>query len=231
MKKLAIIPARGGSKRIPRKNIKLFLDKPIIAYSIQVALNSQLFDEVMVSTDDDEISNIAKKFGAKVPFLRSKENSNDTATTIDVISEVISEYKKLNQTFDYTCCIYPCAPFVKEHNLKNSFNKLISQNLDCVFPIVRYGHPIQRALKINEQNRIEMVNEAFMQIRSQDLELRYHDLGQFYFFRTNRIIEEQKLWTANTGFVELKESEAHDIDTAEDWTVAEFKYKHLNTDL
>lgn len=227
MKKIVIIPARGGSKRIPRKNIKFFIDKPIIAYSIEAALKSNLFDEVMVSTDDEEIAKIAIEYGAKVPFLRSEINSNDVATTIDVIAEVTEAYKKEGRIFDYTCCIYPCAPFVTEKILTSSFTKLKDENLDCVFPVLKYGHPIQRALKVKADNRIEMIAPENMQIRTQDLKASYHDLGQFYMFKTEKIISANRLWNDNTGFIELKEIESHDIDTIEDWELAEFKYKYL----
>ena len=227
MKKIAIIPARGGSKRIPRKNIKRFIDKPIIAYSIEAAVKSNLFDEVMVSTDDGEIAEIAKTYGAKVPFLRSDVNSNDVATTIDVIAEVIEAYKKVGQEFDYTCCIYPCAPFVTAQILSSSYNKLKADDLDCVFPVLKYGHPIQRALRVKANNRMEMIAPENMQIRTQDLEATYHDLGQFYMFKTEEIILNNRLWNDNTGFIELKEIESHDIDTIDDWELAEFKYKYL----
>lgn len=227
MKKIAIIPARGGSKRIPRKNIKNFLGKPIIAYSIEAALESKLFDEVMVSTDDLEIANISRQYGAKVPFLRSDVNSNDFATTIDVIAEVIAEYKKLGQEFDYTCCIYPCAPFVTAKILASSFKKINSERLDCIFPVLKYGHPIQRALKIKKDNTIEMIAPEHMQTRTQDLEATYHDLGQFYMFKTTIMIAQKQLWNDNTGYIELREIESHDIDTIEDWELAEFKYKYL----
>lgn len=229
MKKLAIIPARGGSKRIPRKNIKLFNGKPIISYSINAALKSGLFDEVMVSTDDEEIAEISKNYGAKVPFLRSKENSNDMATTIDVINEVIQAYRLGGKVFDYTCCIYPCAPFVTEEILSNGYKKLIGQKLDCVFPILKYGHPIQRALRITEDSKIMMLEPKNMQLRTQDFESTYHDLGQFYFFKTDIVVANNKLWTDNTGYIELTEIESHDIDSIEDWDIAEFKYNFLKS--
>jgi|TARA_B110001469_G_C9504160_1_gene251581 N-acylneuraminate cytidylyltransferase len=228
MKRIAIIPARGGSKRIPRKNIKLFLGEPIISYSIRTVLDSNLFDEVMVSTDDKEIAEIALKFGASVPFLRSSENSKDTSTTIDVINEVIFNYKQIGKIFDYTCCIYPCAPFINKEMLLSSFRKLDSKAFDCIFPVIKYGHPIQRALRIIEKNNIEMINPENMQIRTQDFESSFHDLGQFYFFKTAVIISNNKLWNENTSFIELNEMESHDIDTIKDWEVAEFKYKYLN---
>ncbi|WP_026838084.1 pseudaminic acid cytidylyltransferase [Gillisia sp. JM1] len=228
MKKLAIIPARGGSKRIPRKNIKHFLGKPIIAYSIEAALSSGLFDEVMVSTDDDEIAVIAEKYGASVPFYRSKKNSDDYATTVDVIDEVISEFKNSGKEFEYTCCIYPCAPLISKIKLEESFQKLVSFNLDCVFPIVRFGFPIQRAVKVDNNNLIKMFQPEFMQTRSQDLETSYHDVGQFYFFKTYEISKNKKLWTENTGFIELAEIESQDIDNLVDWNLAELKYKLIN---
>ena len=228
MKKIAIIPARGGSKRIPRKNIKSFLGNPIISYSIQAAIASELFDVVMVSTDDEEIAKIAVKYGAKVPFLRSIENSNDTSTTIDVISEVTEKYKQLGQIFEYTCCLYSCAPFVTKDLLKKSFHKLETEKLDCIFPLIKYGHPIQRALKKTAKGYIEMIEPKNMQIRTQDFEPSYHDLGQFYFFKTTEIISRKKLWTNNTGCIELAELESHDIDTNHDWEIAEFKFKHLH---
>lgn len=225
MRKIAIIPARGGSKRIPKKNIKYFLGKPIIAYSIEAALLSGLFDEVMVSTDDHEIAAIAKKHGASVPFYRSKKNSDDYATTIDVINEVIGEYKKISREFEFTCCIYPCAPLISKNKLEESFLKLISSNLDCVFPMVRFGFPIQRAIRIDANDLIKMVQPEFMQTRSQDLEVSYHDAGQFYFFKTLEILKNNKLWTENTGFIELTEIESQDIDNLVDWNLAELKYK------
>ena len=231
MKKIAIIPARGGSKRIPRKNIKYFLGKPIISYSIEAAIKSNLFDEVMVSTDDEEIAQISRNYGAKVPFLRGSKNANDFATTIDVITEVILIYRKLGLTFDYTCCIYPCAPFVSANRLVESYEKLRKHDLECVFPIVKYGHPIQRALKKGNDDRIEMIEPGNMQIRSQNLENFYHDLGQFYFFKTEEIILQKKLWTNKTGYVELNEMESQDIDTLLDWELAELKFNYLKSKL
>ena len=229
MTKLAIIPARGGSKRIPKKNIKDFLGKPIIAYSIETALNSNLFDEVMVSSDDDEILKISEKYGASIPFVRSSPNSNDYATTIDVISEVIEKYKNIGKEFEYTCCIYPCAPFITENILKQSFEHLQQEKYDCIFPVVPFSFPIQRAVRINSKDRIEMFQPEYMQTRSQDLENSFHDVGQYYFFKTKKIIEHQKLWTDNTGCVILSETESQDIDTIEDWKLAELKYKMVRS--
>lgn len=228
MSKIAIIPARGGSKRIPRKNIKFFLGKPIIAYSIKAALESKLFDEVMVSTDDEEIKNIALKYGAKVPFFRSEVNSNDFATTADVITEVISEYEQKGMFFDYCTCIYPTAPFVSTKILERATNQLIKGDFDCVFPVLEYSYPIQRALRINSDEKVEMIDPSKLNTRSQDLLASYHDAGQFYMLNVKRFITSQKLWTENTSVIKINELEAHDIDNITDWKLAELKYKLIN---
>ena len=226
--KIAIITARGGSKRIPGKNIKSFLGKPIIAYSIEAALNSGLFDEVMVSTDDAEIAQIAKVYGANVPFLRSDKNADDFATTVDVILEVLESYESINQHFSFGCCIYPTAPFVNSDRLKLGFEKLISGDFDSLFPIVKYSFPIQRSLKIEDEKLVLNFPEH-LNTRSQDLSPSFHDAGQFYWFNTNAIQQQKKLLTQNTGFIEMPELEVQDIDTLEDWKLAEFKYQFSNT--
>jgi len=228
MKPLAIIPARGGSKRIPRKNIKLFLGKPIIAYSIEAAIKSDLFGMVMVSTDDQEIADIAKSFGATVPFFRSKENADDFASTVDVLKEVLATYKKNEKSFECACCIYPTAPFITAALLKESYDRLIKENLDSVFPALQYSYPIQRALKLNGNNKMEMFHPEYLNTRSQDLELAFHDSGQFYWFKTLALETKGKLWTNNTGIVIVPEMECQDIDTMEDWMIAEYKWKLLN---
>jgi len=165
---IAIIPARGGSKRIPKKNIKHFLGKPIIAYSIEAALQSNLFDEVMVSTDDMEIAEIAQKYGAKVPFLRTKKTADDYATITDVIIEVLANYQQQNIVYDHVCCLLATAPFVTENDLIDSYKKLNSNNFDAVFPVVRYSFPIQRAMQF-EGEQIKMIWSKNMNKRSQDL--------------------------------------------------------------
>ena len=227
MKRIAIIPARGGSKRIPRKNIKHFLGKPIISYSIEAALQSDLFDEVMVSTDDDEIAAIAKSFGANVPYLRSKKNSDDFATTFDVIDEVISYYKKSNLIFEEACCIYPTAPFTTVERLRSFHEFLERSKFDCVFPVLKYGYPIQRGLRLNDQKQMRMISPEHLVTRSQDLEASFHDAGQFYWFNVEKLMIFKQLWTDHTGAMEIKELEAHDIDTLEDWEIAEFKYQMM----
>ena len=194
MKRIAIIPARGGSKRIPRKNIKLFLGKPIIAYSIEAALKSNQFDKVIVSTDDKKIAEIALKFGAEVPFLRSQNTSNDFSSTFDVIEEVTKNLKTLNEVFDYTCCIYPCAPFTSIENLLLSFNLLIKHKFDSVFPILQFSIPIQRALTYKE-NKVDFFKKEYSLSRSQDLEKSYHDAGQFYWMNTQTCLVKKSIIT------------------------------------
>ena len=224
MNNIAIIPARGGSKRIPRKNIRNFLGKPIIAYSIEIALESGLFNEVMVSTDDIEIAEIAKKYGAKVPFFRSSNNSNDTATTFDVIEEVLTYYKMQDRNFDNLCCIYPCAPFCSTLNLTETYNLLLEKNFDTVFPVIQYSTPIQRAFRV-ENDKIIMINPKFQDTRTQDLEHSYFDAGQFYWVQKARILTNKIIYSNNSGCIVLDELNAHDIDNEIDWEIAEMKYK------
>ena len=226
MGNLAIIPARGGSKRIPRKNIKDFLCKPIIAYSIEAALNSELFDEVMVSTDDNEIAEVALKYGAKVPFSRSNKNSGDFSTTMDVIKEVISEYKiKFNADFENGCCIYPTAPLVKIDHLKNGFNKLISNDYSTVFSAVEFSYPIWRGLSINEDSIATMIWPQYLNDRSQDMQIVYHDAGQWYWFKTKELTE--SFFSGKSAIIKLDENEVQDIDNLTDWKIAELKYRTL----
>lgn len=227
MANLCIIPARGGSKRIPRKNIKDFLGKPIIAYSILAALESGLFDEVMVSTDDEEIAEIALNHGAKVPFLRSSVTSNDYATTYQVLEEVLLEYKKIGRSFDNVCCIYPCAPFVNGEKLKLAFDTMIKGEFDSLFPIVGFGFPIQRALRLDNE-KISFFYLEYALTRSQDLEKSYHDAGQFYWAKVSSLLDQKSLITNNTGSIVLSELEVQDIDNEMDWTLAELKYKMFN---
>jgi pseudaminic acid cytidylyltransferase len=228
MANLCVIPARGGSKRIPRKNIKEFLGKPIIAYSIEAAINSELFDEVMVSTDDVEIAVIAKKNGASVPFMRSDKTANDFATTFDVIHEVLQGYELLNKKFDFTCCIYACAPFVTSEKLNDSFKILQENKFDSVFPIMPYGFPIQRALR-KEENKVIFFYPEFSLSRSQDLERSYHDAGQFYWMNTEICTNKNQILTDNSGSIVLSELEGQDIDNEVDWKLAELKYELLQS--
>lgn len=224
-KRLAIITARGGSKRIPRKNIKEFCGKPILCYSIEAAFQSEAFDEVMVSTDDEEIAGIALKAGASVPFFRSEEMSGDYASTDDVIMEVLREYQKNGLHFDAFCCIYPTAPFLTGQRLKAAMDLL--ETADSVMPVVPFSYPPQRGLIVNKRGFVERQFPEYAAARSQDLPKIYHDCGQFYACRTIPFME------AGTTDVEklvpliLSEMEVQDIDTLEDWEIAEIKYRRL----
>jgi len=227
MHNLAIIPARGGSKRIPRKNIRDFLGKPIITYSIDAALGSGLFEEVMVSTDDKEIAEIAIKYGARVPFYRSDEASSDFATTMSVVKEVVSIYKRqFNKTFDLICCIYPTAPLIQVQHLKTGLDILLAKNFDSVFPVVAFGYPVWRGVEITDEGKTLMVWPEYQNSRSQDLKKIYHDAGQWYWMNMNQI--DETIFTKNTGSIVLSENEVQDIDNLTDWKLAEMKYKLLN---
>lgn len=221
MKNLAIIPARGGSKRIPRKNIKDFLGKPIIAYSIETALESNLFNEVMISTDDEEIAEVAKEFGAEVPFMRSDENADDYATLADVVDEVQEKYLSLDKSFDYTCCFLATSPLVTVKNLKKGLDILREKQADSVRPVVKFTYPIQRAFRMNN-GKVEMFSPEYKTTRSQDLEPTYHDAGQFYWMRFEKGLKGVKKY----GF-EIQETETQDIDTIDDWELAKMKYRMI----
>lgn len=221
---LCIIPARGGSKRIPKKNIKDFLGKPIIAYSIETAIKSGLFNEVMVSTDDKEIAQVAEKYGAKVPFFRSNEVANDFAPLKDVINEVLFYYKKNQRVFNDVCCLLPTAPFVTIEMLKEAQKLKNTKNYDSIRPIIRFSYPIQRALRYTE-GKVEMFNSEHALTRSQDLEVAYHDAGMFYWCSFELGME-----GLNRGAIIISEKQAQDIDTFEDWEIAELKYKLLNNE-
>lgn len=225
MPNLAIIPARGGSKRIPRKNIRPFLGKPILAYSIEVALQSQLFDEVMVSTEDAEIAELARSFGAKVPFQRSQKNADDYASTSEVLVEVLTDYEAIGQCFDYGCCIYPTAPFITVDVLTKAWTLLQDNCYDSVFPVLRFSYPIQRALHLDGA-QANMIWPEYATTRSQDLTPAYHDAGQYYWFNVAAMRQKRQLWTDHSGVIIIADLDAHDIDTLEDWTVAEFKYQY-----
>ena len=221
---IAIITARGGSKRIPRKNIKDFLGRPIIEYSIKAALESGIFSEVMVSTDDEEIAEIAKHAGAKVPFLRSKENSNDHATTGDVLMEVLDYYKKQGTDFEYVCCIYPTAPFVTADKLKKAYRIIKESDGYQLNPVVAYSFPPQRGVVIRN-GELQMVQPQHRLTRSQDLETYYHDCGQFYFYREDKLVEGNGVITEHIVPLVVSELEVQDIDNETDWKLAEMKYQ------
>ncbi|WP_421947834.1 pseudaminic acid cytidylyltransferase [Phaeodactylibacter xiamenensis] len=226
--RLAIIPARGGSKRIPRKNIKLFLGKPIIVYSIQVALNSGLFDEVMVSTDEDETAQIAKQYGAKVPFRRSAKNADDHAGTMDVILEVIDEYMGRGIDFDYICCLYPTAPLVLTEHLNEGLALLESTpDLHFVFPVAQFSYPIWRSLK-RDANGVTVMNwPEHLNSRSQDLPSAYHDAGQWYWMRKEAV--GKPFFGEKSKSIVLSDEYVQDIDNLSDWNIAALKYEYLQS--
>ena len=226
MRRIAIIPARGGSKRIPKKNIRLFLGEPILQYSIRAALQTGFYDTVMVSTDDEEIAEVAKNAGADVPFMRSKKNSNDYASTYDVLEEVLLQYQQEEIVFEEGVCIYPCAPFVTAEILKQAHDLLKKELFTTVFPVIPYSTPIQRALK-KQNDSVSFIHPENALKRSQDLEVSYHDAGQFYTFNVERLLACGKLISEHTGGIEISELQAQDIDNIADWELAELKYKLL----
>ncbi len=225
MERIAIIPARGGSKRIPGKNIKEFHDLPIIAYSIRAALRSGLFSEVMVSTDSEEIASVAREYGASIPFMRSAATSGDFATTADVIREVLDRYEAGGRTFDSLCCLYATAPFVTPARLVDAVRMMGDH--EAAFSCVAYGYPVQRGLEIAPDGCIAMRWPEYASARSQDLTPTYHDAGQFYFSRVDAFRRHGSLWGPDTMPVILPELEVQDLDTPTDWLLAEMKFSLL----
>lgn len=228
--KIAVITARGGSKRIPKKNIKDFCGKPIIAYAIQAAIESKIFDKVMVSTDSLEIANIAMQYGAEVPFLRSTLNSDDYATTEDVIMEVVDEYKRRGEKYDIVCCVYPTAPFVDADILKKAVTIMEEKKPAVVIPIVQFSYPPQRCLVIDKYGYASFKYPQYVKTRSQDLEKQYHDAGQFYVYDVNKLFKNQGVIEDDFAPIILPEVRVQDIDTLEDWKMAELKYKIMQTE-
>lgn len=226
---LAVIPARGGSKRIPRKNIKMFHGQPMIAWSIQAAIDSGCFDEVWVSTDDEEIAAVAQAYGAKVPFLRPVHLSDDFATTADVMSHAVEEFGKINHALpDYICCLYATAPFVTKADLVKGLEKIKNNsNLNYVFSATTYPFPIQRAIKLNEHDTVEMFSPQYFNVRSQDLEEAWHDAGQFYWGTAEAWLNKAMIFSTQSRVVELPRFRVQDIDTQEDWNRAEWLFKAI----
>ncbi len=226
---LAIIPARGGSKRIPRKNIRSFRGRPIIAWSIDAALASGIFDHVMVSTDDDEIAAVAQACGAEVPFRRAPETSGDHATTAAVLSEVLQRYHALGHRPELACCLYATAPLVRPEDLRQGRDALLNGPFDVIMPVVSFSYPIWRSLKRGEDGRIALNWPQNLNARSQDLPPAYHDAGQWYLFKVSRFLATGVLMGDNSGSVLLPETRVQDIDTEEDWALAELKHERQFT--
>jgi pseudaminic acid cytidylyltransferase len=225
--KLAVIPARGGSKRIPRKNIKLFGGKPMIAWSIEAALSTGCFDRVLVSTDDSEIAQVAQAYGAQVPFVRPPELSDDHTGTIPVIAHATQWQIDNGIPATHVCCIYATAPFVQAEDLKRGLALLQSSGADYAFSVTTYAFPIQRAIRITSQQRVEMFQPDHFNTRSQDLEEAWHDAGQFYWGRATAWLAQKPLFSHQATPVALQRYLVQDIDTPEDWTRAEWLYKAL----
>lgn len=224
--KIAVITARGGSKRIPRKNVKEFCGKPILAYSIEAAIESGVFDEVMISTEDDEIAEIAQKYGAVFPFKRSDEMAGDHAMTIDVMLEVVNQYRMLGKNPESVCCIYPTAPFVTAEKLRRAEALFDESGADAIIPVVKFSFPPQRCFVLDGKYMKYKWREYELS-RSQDLEPYYHDAGQFYFIKTDAMMKQHTLVPEKTSPLIMDEMEVQDIDNMDDWNIAEIKYQAM----
>ncbi|WP_350648854.1 pseudaminic acid cytidylyltransferase [Pseudomonas sp. HY13-MNA-CIBAN-0226] len=225
--KLAIIPARGGSKRIPRKNIKLFCGKPMIAWSIEAALQSGCFDQIIVSTDDEEIALVARHYGATVPFIRPAELSDDHTGTIPVIRHAIEWFNARGQTVEQACCLYATAPFVSLEDIRRGFDRLTEAGCDYAFSVTSYAFPIQRAIHLNSEGRVEMFNPENFNTRSQDLKEAFHDAGQFYWGTAEAWLQGRMIFSPASIPVALPRHRVQDIDTMEDWIRAEWLFKAM----
>lgn len=225
--KVAIIPARGGSKRIPRKNIREFCGKPIIGWSIEAAKASGCFDKVIVSTDDDEIASIAQKYGAAIPFKRPSDLSGDHTGTGAVMKHAISQLAEHGTEIDLACCIYATAPFVTDDDLRFGLALMNESSFEFVFTVTSYAFPIQRAIKINDEERVEMFDPASLTARSQDLVEAWHDAGQFYWGTEKAWMEERPVFSNLSTVVKIPRHRAQDIDTQEDWVRAEWLFRQL----
>ena len=232
--RLCVIPARGGSKRIPRKNIKEFCGKPMIAYSIEAAKESGLFDKIVVSTDDEAIANLARSLGADVPFMRPRELSDDHTATIPVIAHAIRASVEDTITIEAVCCIYATAPFVQANYIQEAYEKMLTCKASYAFSATSFPFPIQRAIRLSKDDRVEMFSPENFAVRSQDLEEAYHDAGQFYWGTPEAWLEEKIIFAPHSTAILLPRHLVQDIDTPEDWMRAEFMFKalglHENTD-
>jgi N-acylneuraminate cytidylyltransferase len=223
VKKLAVIPARGGSKRLPGKNIRDFAGKPMLAWSVEAALESGLFDTVMVSTDSEEIAEVARAAGASVPFLRSAETADDHAIIIDVMAEVVDRYEADGQRFDRLCCILATAPLLQPSTLRHAADLMGREDFDTVFPVVAFHYPIQRALRRDDEGRTAMFQPEHYASRSQDLEPAFHDAALFYWMTREVCVAKQSVFAGRAGSFVIDAMEAQDIDTLGDWRMAELK--------
>lgn len=224
---ICIVPARGGSKRLPGKNIRRFRGRPMVCWSVTAALVSEVFDTVMVSTDDSEIAAIALAAGAEVPFWRSAAAAGDHATTSDVLLEVLERYQEAGKVFDLACCLYPTAPFVEPADLASGRRRLEESAFDVVMPVAAFSYPIWRSLARDAAGRVALNFPENLNARSQDLPAAYHDAGQWYWFRVDAFLRDGVLMGANTGSVVLPAERVQDIDTEDDWGIAEWKHERV----
>jgi pseudaminic acid cytidylyltransferase len=224
---IAMIPARGGSKRIPRKNIKLFDGKPMIAHAITAAIASGLFEHVVVSTDDEEIASISRDWGAETPFVRPDELSNDYTATVPVVAHGIQACRALGWTFEYVCCIYPGVPFIQTDDLRGALDLLNQTQTDYCFPVTEFPSSIQRALRRLDDGQMQPFSPQFELTRTQDLEMAYHDAGQYYWGHSRAWLENAKIHSSGVGYL-IPNWRVVDIDTPEDWKRAEFLFKSLS---
>lgn len=224
---VAVIPARGGSKRIPRKNIKLFCGKPMIAWSIEAALASGCFDRVIVSTDDQEIAAIARQWGAEVPFMRPASLSDDFTGTIPVIAHAIDAMKREGHSIEFACCIYATAPFVRAQDIQRGLSDLQASDAAYSFSVTSYPFPIQRAIRMTSAGRVEMFQPELFNTRSQDLEESFHDAGQFYWGRAESWAEEKIFFAPHSLPIHLPRARVQDVDTQEDWDRAEWIFRAM----
>jgi N-acylneuraminate cytidylyltransferase len=227
--KIAVIPARGGSKRIPRKNIKDFCGKPMIIWSIEAAKSSGLFDQIIVSTDDQEIAELAKDYGASVPFVRPLELSDDYTGTGDVVKHTVEWVIKNLGKPEYVCTIYATAPFIKPTDIVKGLKLLQENNCQIAFTVTSFPFPIQRAIKITSNGLVQMFQPEYYMTRSQDLESSYHDAGQFYWSVTDAVLNNTPAFSEASIPIILPRHQVQDIDTEEDWQRAEFMFKAVNT--
>lgn len=228
--RLAVIPARGGSKRIPRKNIKIFCGKPMIAWSIEAALQSGCFDQVIVSTDDAEIAEVSRQYGASMPFVRPADLSDDHTGTAAVIAHAVNWFKQQGQAPEQVCCLYATAPFVRAEDIQRGLHILEAATSDYAFSVTSYAFPIQRAIRITERGRVEMFSPEYFNTRSQDLEEAYHDAGQFYWGRASAWLAGKMIFGPDSAPVLLPRHRVQDIDTAEDWLRAEWLFKAMRAE-
>ena len=226
--KIAVIPARGGSKRIPRKNIRMFCGKPIIAYSISAAQQTGLFDQVVVSTDDDEIASVAREFGATTPFVRPKELADDFTGTNAVVKHAVAWFNAQSNDVVHACCLYATAPLLQARFITEGYEALSRSNAAFAFSVTSYAFPIQRALRVTPEGRVDAIYPEHRMTRSQDLEHAYHDAGQFYWGTARAFLEDLPVFAPHSIGVILPRHLVQDIDTLEDWDQAELMYRAIN---